>query len=559
MPHAHGEAAEAGGGRRARQSRTIRASSCSKPSRRRRRTTRTARARSTRRRSRRTRATPRRSPASATCAHALARPAGRDGYYKRALAVNPVYLPALVGLADVRVGVGRPRRGAEDVPRHHRSLPGRDVPGAREAARERSPRRHRRAHARTDRRVRRRERSDAERRSDAREAPRAPHRRGARALALLGAAACDGRPKTDGGGDRDGATPRGAGPAVAVIDLRGRRARGSRRRVPRRCRTRKRELRSLRARRRRDRRRQDKDVKGVLVRFGGASHRPRARRGARRPARRRPRRTQARLLPRRRLLERDAAAPRRAAARRSTCRRRAASRRSGSRRRSIYLHKLLADELHISIDFLQVGKFKGRRGAVHARRAERRGARVARRACSPTCAPRGSTASQNGRGKTASTRRRGRGRAVLAGRGEGARAHRRGRLPRRRASTRAKKATGAVRDEARFGARRRADKTDDLGDVVRAARRRARRRRAPVALVRAIGEHLDERRRRGLLGGQRRDHRARAGAACSRASRRTTTSRRSCLRIDSPGGSALASDLIWHAADEACARRSRSS
>ena len=61
--------------------------------------------------------------------------AGAIAAYKRALAVNPSYLPALLGLADTQWASGD-RGGAPcGLQGHRRSLPRGDVPGVREAAR----------------------------------------------------------------------------------------------------------------------------------------------------------------------------------------------------------------------------------------------------------------------------------------------------------------------------------------------------------------------------------------------------------------------------------------
>jgi protease-4 len=107
----------------------------------------------------------------------------------------------------------------------------------------------------------------------------------------------------------------------------------------------------------------------------------------------------------------------------------------------------------------------------------------------------------------------------------------------------AKKAASATRDEVYFG-RGAARRDDGLGDVVRMLSG-SRAAAAPVALIRATGS-IGMSASGGPFGGD-------AGITEREMSRLLARAEKDegikavVLRIDSPGGSALASDLIWHA------------
>ncbi len=203
----------------------------------------------------------------------------------------------------------------------------------------------------------------------------------------------------------------------------------------------------------------------------------------------------------------------------------------------VYMHKLLADELHVSIDILQVGKFKGAEEPL-----TRDG---------PSDEARASL-----EGVLASLRE-----AWLAGvrdvRGEAASAALEDGpyTPRRAkelklvddvayaddAQEQARKAAGAVRDVIRFGKGAEDVHGDDFGELVRAFGGGGG---APVAVVRATGS-ISMSGGDSLLGGSD----GITEKAMDRILTRLTKNedvRAVVLRIDSPGGSALASDLIWH-------------
>lgn len=202
----------------------------------------------------------------------------------------------------------------------------------------------------------------------------------------------------------------------------------------------------------------------------------------------------------------------------------------------LYMHKLLAEELHLSIDILQVGKFKGaeepltRDGPSDEARASLEGVLASMRDVwlSGIRDARGSDASLAVEDGPYSPERA----KALKLVDDVAYAD--------EAQDLARRAVGAVRDQVRFG-RGAGDKEDELGDLVRAI---AGTGAAPVALVRASGsismsagdspfggpEGITERGMDHVLLRLLKDENVRAVV----------------LRIDSPGGSAIASDLIWH-------------
>jgi protease-4 len=205
----------------------------------------------------------------------------------------------------------------------------------------------------------------------------------------------------------------------------------------------------------------------------------------------------------------------------------------------VYFHKLLAEELHLTVDFLQVGKFKGaeeaftRDGPSDEARASLEG-----------------TLSDLRAGWLEGLKK-GRGRDDVADAAEdgpyspGA-AKARGLIDEigyaDEALTSVRKAVGAVRDEARFG-RGAGEREDELADLVRVLSG-SRSSLAPVALIRASGS-IGMSPGGSLLGGE-------SGITEREMSRlllrveKDEAIKALVVRIDSPGGSALASDLIWH-------------
>jgi protease-4 len=203
----------------------------------------------------------------------------------------------------------------------------------------------------------------------------------------------------------------------------------------------------------------------------------------------------------------------------------------------LYMHKLLAETLHLSIDVLQVGKFKGaeepltRDGPSDEARASLEGVLASLRDV-------WLSGIRNARGEGASM-------AVEDGPYSPERARALQLVDEIAyaddAQDLARKAAGAVRDDVRFGRGESGDKQDDLGDLVRVL---AGTGAAPVALVRASGS-ISMSGGNGLFGGSE----GITERGMDRVLLRLTKDddvRAVVLRIDSPGGSALASDLIWH-------------
>ncbi|MEO7113960.1 MAG: S49 family peptidase [Polyangiaceae bacterium] len=202
----------------------------------------------------------------------------------------------------------------------------------------------------------------------------------------------------------------------------------------------------------------------------------------------------------------------------------------------IYLHKLLAEELHLDIDFLQVGKFKGAeepltrdgpspeaRESLETTLADMRESwlgviRVGRK-------PGGDAAAEDG--------------PYLAGK-----AKEKGLVDEigyfDDARETAKKVAGVNRVVARFGTS--ADTSnDDLGELVRSIA--GDQSSAPVVVLRAIGGIAHPSGSSALTGdGITEKELSRAILHLEN----DDDVKAVVLRIDSPGGSALTSDLIWH-------------
>ncbi len=204
----------------------------------------------------------------------------------------------------------------------------------------------------------------------------------------------------------------------------------------------------------------------------------------------------------------------------------------------VYLHKLLAEQLHVSVDILQVGKFKGtgegltRDGPSEEARASLTGTLGGMRDSwiSGIRVARGDVASAAVEdGPYSPLRAKALQLVDEVGYADDARDE-------------ARKATGAVRDEVRFGRSATASADGDVGDIVRVLVGEATS--APVALVRASGA---------ISMGTDDPVFARSGGISARSLGRVLarleaddTVRAVVLRIDSPGGSALGSDLLWH-------------
>jgi protease-4 len=205
----------------------------------------------------------------------------------------------------------------------------------------------------------------------------------------------------------------------------------------------------------------------------------------------------------------------------------------------VYFHKLLAEELHITVDFLQVGKFKGaeesftRDGPSDEARASLEGTLADLRAS-------WIDGLKKGRGHDEVEA------AVEDGPYSPAAAKARGLIDEvgyaDDALTEAKKAAGATRDELRFG-RGTAGKDDELSDLVRILAG-SRASAAPIALIRATGS-IGMAPSGGPFGSEAGITERELGKILARVEKDDAV-KAVVLRIDSPGGSALASDLIWH-------------
>jgi protease-4 len=205
----------------------------------------------------------------------------------------------------------------------------------------------------------------------------------------------------------------------------------------------------------------------------------------------------------------------------------------------VFFHKLLADELGLDVDFLQVGKYKGAeepftrdspspeaRASLESTLAGLRaswleGLRKAR--------PPAGENSEDGPYSAAAARERGLIDDV-------------GYFDEARDAL--EKSTGAVRAEVRLGSGHSSGGGDELSDVLRALAGESLGS-APVALVRASGA-ISMESGGGLLPESGGIAERRLGRTLARLEKDETV-KAVVLRIDSPGGSALASDLLWHA------------
>jgi len=206
----------------------------------------------------------------------------------------------------------------------------------------------------------------------------------------------------------------------------------------------------------------------------------------------------------------------------------------------VYMRRLLADELHLSIDFLQVGKYKGaeepltRDGPSPEARASLTSVLADMRSSWLETITKGR--SQSGIADAVEDGPHGSGRAKAVGLiDEIGYAD--------DAFAAVKSTSGAVREDVVFG-RGADDRTDGLDDLVRALVGDSGET-GPVALVRATGAIAMTSGGNGILGG-------RSGIIekdFERTMKRLEKDddvKAVVLRLDSPGGSALASDLMWH-------------
>lgn len=204
----------------------------------------------------------------------------------------------------------------------------------------------------------------------------------------------------------------------------------------------------------------------------------------------------------------------------------------------IYVHKLLAEELHVDIDFLQVGKFKGAEEPL-----TRDGPSPEARESLETML---ADMRESWLGTIRAARKPGADVAMEDGPYIAGKAKERGLVDEigyfDDARDLAKKVSGANRVVAKFGPAAQAS-DDDLGELVRALA--GDQPSAPIVIVRAIGGIADPGGGRSILGGN--------DGITEKEMARTFLKleddddvKAVVLRIDSPGGSALASDLIWH-------------
>ncbi len=205
----------------------------------------------------------------------------------------------------------------------------------------------------------------------------------------------------------------------------------------------------------------------------------------------------------------------------------------------VYMRRLLVDELHLSVDFLQVGKFKGaeepltRDGPSPEARASLMGVLSDMRASWIETL-------SNGRPKATAD-------LVEDGPWSPLRAKELGLVDEvgyfDEALAEVKKQTGGVRERIAFGTGAE-EQEGDLDELVRALAGETSAT-GPIALVRATGSISMSSGGNGIFGGR--------GGIVEKDFNKTIARlekdddvKAVVIRIDSPGGSALASDLMWH-------------
>ncbi len=203
----------------------------------------------------------------------------------------------------------------------------------------------------------------------------------------------------------------------------------------------------------------------------------------------------------------------------------------------VYMHKLLTEELHLDVDFLQVGKFKGAEEPL-TRDGPSDEARLSLEGTLADLRHSWLDIIAKGKGKTlpvedgpyAPLLAKSLGLVDEVGYDDDAR-------------DAAKKETGAVREVVRFGSGAEAnDEDDSMGDLLHALAGPSSS--PPVVVVRAMGE-ISMGGGGGVFGGGGGITEAGLSHELARIEKDDAT-KAVVLRIDSPGGSALASDLIWH-------------
>ncbi len=206
----------------------------------------------------------------------------------------------------------------------------------------------------------------------------------------------------------------------------------------------------------------------------------------------------------------------------------------------VYMRRLLADELHLNIDFLQVGKFKGAeepltrdgpspeaRESLESVLGDMRSSWLDGIKAGRASHPQADVAAEDG--PYAVQQAKEKGLVDEVGYRDEARDH-------------AKAATGAVREAVRFGGSQ-SDDGEDLGDLVSALGGQGSSA-GPIALLRASGE-ITMSGGGGIFGGSGGITEKDLGRQINRLTKDDRV-KAVVLRIDSPGGSALASDLLWH-------------
>ena len=206
----------------------------------------------------------------------------------------------------------------------------------------------------------------------------------------------------------------------------------------------------------------------------------------------------------------------------------------------LYMRRLLADELHLSIDILQVGKFKGaeepltRDGPSPEARASLTGVLVDFRTSwldtITRARPKPGMAEALEDGPYSPDRARAIGLVDEVGYASDALAA-------------LKKEAGAVREEVVFGSGAE-EKGGELEDLVRVLAGEGSEM-GPIALLRLTGSIAMTSGGNGLLGGRSGIHEKDVDRTL-RQLEKDDDVKAVVVRIDSPGGSALASDLIWH-------------
>ena len=207
----------------------------------------------------------------------------------------------------------------------------------------------------------------------------------------------------------------------------------------------------------------------------------------------------------------------------------------------LYMRRLLADELHLSIDILQVGKFKGaeepltRDGPSPEARASLTGVLVDFRTAwldtITKARPRPGMAEILEDGPYSPERAKALGLIDEVGYASDALAA-------------VKKESSAVREEVAFGAGAEEKSGDNIEDLVRVLAGEGSEM-GPIALLRLTGSIAMTSGGNGLLGGRSGIHEKEVDRTL-RQLEKDDEVKAVVVRIDSPGGSALASDLIWH-------------